>query len=143
MPLYDYECECGNTFDAILTVANCDQPQRCKCGKVARKIIALGHGGIWRTGDSLPWIRDVAKVLGNDGEPPPQLETIEDLRNYHRANPNVVPMESHPALPSSIGDVDRPPDKAQLKAERSRKAHDVIRNMRRVEVNSAAGQASP
>ena len=41
MPLYAYECECGNTFDKYLPLSEYDAPQACECGKTARKVLGL------------------------------------------------------------------------------------------------------
>lgn len=139
MPLYDFECShCEYCFDAVLPVSECDDIQLCPvCSSVSSKVISLGHGGIVRTGDSVPWVRDVAKVLTDNDNPNPNIETVQDLRNYYKANPNIRPVESHPALPSSYGDAKDAGkvDKKHVLAERSRKGHEVIRKMRSIEVN--------
>lgn len=43
MPLYDYECECGEQFEAIRSIADRHNTV-CKCGRVARlKVSAWGR----------------------------------------------------------------------------------------------------
>ena len=146
MPLYDYECtKCHEQFERILPVSECDDIQFCpECGVISDKIVSLGHGGIWRKGDSLPWVRDVAKVLTDNDRPNPNINTVDDLRNYYDTHPNVRPKESHPALPSSYGDsADKGKVDHELKrVQRSRKANEYLRNLRSIEVNSRAGQSA-
>lgn len=136
--LYDYECQCGVHFEKMLPVAMCDQKQKCpECGRHAAKIIIGGHGGILRTGDDMPWVKSAALTLGDGEKPNPDINTIQDLRKYYADNPNVVPVESHPALPSSLGDrINSKPDPAASKRERSRRAHKKLREMRSISITS-------
>ena len=141
MPLYDFECKCGARFESVLAISDCEQDMPCpECGKPAKKIVALGHGGILRTGDSLPWIRDTAKVLTDDDNPNPNINTVQDLRQYYRDHPNIVPYDSHPALPSSLGDeLDKRKTKADVaafKKERSRRGHEKLRELRSITLTS-------
>jgi len=141
MPLYDYEClGCGNVFDAVNTVEDCDKAHDCpECGHESKKVIVLGHGGIVRTGDSVPWVRDAAKFLTNTDRPNDKLHTVQDLRSYYEAHPNVRPKESHPALPSSYGDaLYAKPDPTVLKEKRNRAGNEYLRKLRRIEVSSRA-----
>ena len=48
MPTYQYECQCGATFDRVLPVAQYADPQTCACGKVARKVITPTWGYVQR-----------------------------------------------------------------------------------------------
>jgi len=139
MPLYSYECECGNDFEVVKKVSECDSKEKCpECGYTAKKVILNGHGGIWRMSDSLPWVRDAAKVLTEDDRPNPNINTVQDLRRYYKTHPNCRPKESHPAFPSSYGDaLDRPDEKA-IKAKRSRQAHEKLREMRSIKVTGQA-----
>lgn len=41
MPLYEYSCECGTTFEKYLAVLKCSEPQPCICGRIAKKKISL------------------------------------------------------------------------------------------------------
>jgi len=34
MPLYEYQCECNNETELLLSFQEAEQPQLCKCGKV-------------------------------------------------------------------------------------------------------------
>lgn len=136
MPLYSYECECGEKFDRILPVSMCDDPQCCPgCGEPAKKVIELGHGGIFRTGDAVSWVKEAALTLDSDRP----IETVQDLRDFYRENPNVRPKESHPALPSSYGDaMDHRRDPVAEKKERSKMGHELIRKMRSIEIGGRA-----
>lgn len=48
MPTYQYECQCGATFDRVLPVAMYADPQTCECGKVASKVITPTWGYVQR-----------------------------------------------------------------------------------------------
>ena len=39
MPIYEYECEKGHSFDRLLKLDDYKQPQTCDCGAKSRKII--------------------------------------------------------------------------------------------------------
>ena len=146
MPLYDFLCpNCGKEDERFLMVSECDTLQYCsKCKNLLDKIITLGHGGIWRKGDSVPWVRSVAKFLTDGDKPNPNINTLDDLRTYYKEHPNIRPKESHPAFPSSYGDaIDAGHvNKEQQKVERSRKAFEHLRNLRRIEINSGVGQSA-
>jgi putative FmdB family regulatory protein len=138
MPLYSYECDCGRQFEAVLPVKKCDYPQHCPdCGLYAKKVIKIGHGGIFRTGDSVPWVRDVAKVLGDGEKPNPNINTVQDLRRYYKEHPNCLPKESHPAFPSSYGDALSKPDIKAQKERRSKIGHEKLRELRTITVGQA------
>lgn len=141
MPLYTYVCDrCDHEFDVILPVSNCDDPVDCpKCGEISKKIIVLGHGGIWRKGDSVPWVRDTAKILTDSDHPNPNIQTPDDLKKYLEANPNIRPKEDHPLYPSHYGDCFSRPDPKQVERERSRKGDKALREMRSITLN--AGRA--
>jgi len=147
MPLYDYQCiKCGYNFEAVLSVAECDDVQRCLvCSNNSTKIFTQGHGGIWRKSDSLPWVRDVAKVLTeapDSDRPNPNINTVDDLRNYYQTHPKVVPAESHPAFPSSLGDAkDSRPDPKEVKRKRKKQGNELLRKMRGITINSNARRA--
>lgn len=137
MPLFDYVCEdCGHEFEMVLPVSEYDAQQYCEqCGGTAKKIITKGHGGIFRANDSIPWVRSVSDVLTDRNGNPANIETIQDLRQYYRDNPNIIPQESHPLLPSSLGDAyDNRPDLERQKKERTKKGNELLRKMRSINV---------
>ena len=37
MPLYNYHCECGKTFEAFRSMLESSSTSRCTCGQLARK----------------------------------------------------------------------------------------------------------
>jgi len=124
MPLYSYSCPTHGEFDKVFSISEMPDSVPCpSCKKQARKIITLGHGGIMRP-DSL-WIRDASKVFEHDGAKP--FNTIKGLRNFLKKHPNIKPKESHPALPSSIGDCETPKPEAIRMEERRKKAIDWYR----------------
>jgi len=55
MPLYEYECECGNKEDVLLPYGEYDQLQVCGCGKTMQRIISLPTIGV---GTELLYTRD-------------------------------------------------------------------------------------
>ena len=140
--LYDYECShCKIYFEKILPVSECDSPQICpKCDAAATKIIIQGHGGIWRKSDGQPWVRDAAKMLNDnpdDPRPNPNIQTTDDYVNYLKANPHIVPKESHPCLPSSMGDCfDSQPDPAEVAKKRTEAGNKLLRSKRSITINS-------
>ncbi len=132
--LYDYECEvCGTQFERILRASQCDYPQychdkNCQSVKPCKKIIVNGHGG-FRRPDS-EWIREIGEVF----ETP--LNTVEDLRGFYADHPDVKPCESHPALPSGVGDKQSPVSVKEAKATRKKSAQKHLAKLRRVELTS-------
>jgi putative FmdB family regulatory protein len=141
MPCYTFECPEHGEFDAILHFDELEKHFPCpECGEKSKRVIVLGHGGIIRTGDSVPWVRDAAQVLTDNDHPNPNLQTIQDLRQYYRDHPNIRPAESHPAFPSSFGDAldSSHKDIKHEKEVRSRKGHELIRKMRKLEIHSSA-----
>lgn len=140
MPVYDYSCsKCEHRFERILYMSESDKKLHCpKCGAAADRVFINGHGGIRRPDSA--WVKDAAMVLTDTDQPNPNLNTVEDLRGYLSAHPEIVPAESHPAFPSSIGDVNKIDVKEQ-KRQRAKDARKLIRRRRRVEINQSAGQA--
>lgn len=128
--IYDYECEhCGAEFEFIAPAKECDIPRYCPyCDnfRPCRKIIKVGHGGVRRSDSE--WVRDAGMSL----EQP--FNTVDDLRVFLERNPNIVPKESHPALPSSIGDVPSPPTEKEFMRERKRLAAKKLFEIRRIEI---------
>lgn len=59
MPLYEYECKCGNTIEKTFKIAACPLLVKCnKCGKNAKKIIS---SNIIR--DEPAWLKDSVNHL--------------------------------------------------------------------------------
>lgn len=131
--LYTYECRTHGTFDEVLSVHEFKRHMPCpECGKRSRNVITIGHGGIWRNDSS--WVRDASKVFEFDGNRP--METVSDLKSFLQSHPNIKPKESHPALPSSIGDCHRPPDEATRRKAIKRKAMEYLRSREALTVTS-------
>ena len=53
MPLYEYQCECGNEKDILLSFSETDQPQICKCGRVMQRKISLPSFVMTQTGGQM------------------------------------------------------------------------------------------
>ena len=131
--LYTYECPTHGSFDEALSVHEFKRFMRCPdCGKRSRNIITIGHGGIWR--NDAQWVKDTSKVFEFDGNS--KMETVSDLKAFLKANPNIKPKESHPALPSSIGDCPRPPDEATRRRTVRKQAMEYLRKSEAITVNS-------
>lgn len=41
MPLYTYECQCGNRFTKLIRLVDYQTDQRCTCGEMAKKVITV------------------------------------------------------------------------------------------------------
>ena len=64
MPLYDFKCRsCEAMQEIFSSIADCPEKIKCDCGGEMKKIITLGHGGIfldepsWLSGESGEQIR--------------------------------------------------------------------------------------
>ena len=142
MPLYDYQCEaCGQYFERAVPVCECDTPQYCpypdcKSMLPAKKIISIGHGGFFRP--DARWLQGISQHFER------KIETVEDLRRYYADNPNIKPLDSHPCLPSHLGDIQRFPSEKDVKAARKKKALEKLVDMRKIEIhNSRISQSAP
>lgn len=46
MPIYSYRClNCGNTFEVVAPMSECDKRKKCSCGKLAYRDLAADHNG--------------------------------------------------------------------------------------------------
>ena len=108
MPLYTFEHPCGYRVDETFTVNLCPEiieapcpggyiiDDRCKkpaCDCDARKVIALGHGGILR--DEAQWIDNGLRIALQDTDRIAQgleapIETRTDLKRHLKANPHIA-----------------------------------------------------
>jgi len=52
MPLYEYQCKCGNEEDVLLSFQD-TQSQICKCGKVMQRKISLSSLVMKQTGSQM------------------------------------------------------------------------------------------
>jgi len=79
MPLYDYECECGELFESI------ESPEvtelECHCGAMAQRIISFG--GQYCANEDADWIKSVVEVVNKKSENP---YTQEFLKHPNRTN---------------------------------------------------------
>ena len=83
MPIYTYECRhCGETQDRLYPVSKYPKAVKCtQCCRMARMIIAPGHGG--RFNDSIigvPWLKSALGNLQPDGEKP--IESRSEYKRY-------------------------------------------------------------
>lgn len=94
MILYDYECPCGNTFEALAQIEEKEMP--CpKCGKQARRIIS--SSGHYCANQDAPWIRSVVDVVDKDSTAPHVVEfrnnpTRENWKKWMKGE-GIRPME--------------------------------------------------
>ena len=42
MPIFDYTCSCGQTFEKIVSFKDSEKPQKCKCGKEVKRTEITG-----------------------------------------------------------------------------------------------------
>uniref|UniRef100_A0A6M3IFI0 Putative regulatory protein FmdB zinc ribbon domain-containing protein n=1 Tax=viral metagenome TaxID=1070528 RepID=A0A6M3IFI0_9ZZZZ len=133
MPTYTYECPEHGQFDALMPIRQMRTTMPCpECGYISKNIITLGKGGIRRNDSS--WIRETSKQFEMDGHRP--MHTIEDLRQFYKENPTIKRGDSHPALPSSVGDIQRPVSKQERFAKMKKQAMEFIRRDNTLTVNS-------
>lgn len=90
MPLYEFECDCGERAEILLPLQEYDRPQICKCGKVMLRKMSASSSVVKQTAnemalDSLnsqgsvgpdannykPWIQE--KVFAGTQEPPKSI----------------------------------------------------------------------
>ena len=53
MPIYEYQCECGNETEVRLSFEYADQSQICECGKVMRRKMSLSSFMMKPTGKGM------------------------------------------------------------------------------------------
>ncbi len=63
MPIYEYQCECGNEREVKLSLEEYDQPRTCECGGVMRHKISVSSFVMKQTGNQMA------------------LDTLNDKRN--------------------------------------------------------------
>lgn len=94
MPLYDYECGCGLHQERVYRASEMPQRVKCACGKMAKRVIVLGHGG-FQLDEGCPWIDDQVRGClqpgAATGEEKP-IETRTEWKNYLKAHPNIDPI---------------------------------------------------
>ncbi len=127
MPLYTYECPNHGDFDVILPIKDMTEEALCLfCDTVSKKVIVNGHGGFFSTEPN--WPKEVGKSL----EAP--IETVQDLKDFYAKHPNIKPKESHPSIPSTVGDIKRPPSEAEAKRTRHDRAMQALQKHNRIEI---------
>lgn len=84
MPLYDFMCDsCGKIKEKFFHINDCPEAIECECGKKAKKIISVGHGGIFTDNDVI-WLESASKVLIKPHEKP--LTTRGEYKRYLKDN---------------------------------------------------------
>ncbi len=53
MPLYEYQCRCGNGESKILPISQFDQPQMCGCGRVMDRKMSRSSFVMKQTGNEM------------------------------------------------------------------------------------------
>ena len=53
MPIYEYQCDCGNKEEVILSVQDGDKPQVCKCGKAMLRKLSVSSFVMKPTGNGM------------------------------------------------------------------------------------------
>ena len=127
MPLYTYECPKHGDFDILLSLTEMVEKSSCPdCNTISKKVIVNGHGGFFSTESN--WPKEVGKTL----EAP--IETVQDLKKFYENNPNIKPKESHPSIPSTVGDIKRPLCEAEAKRTRHDRAMQALQKHNRIEI---------
>lgn len=137
MPIYTYECPSHGEFDAIMQISEMAPTFLCpQCKHHAKKIISNGKGGVRRSDSE--WIRGVGQFM----ERP--INTIQELRKFYKENPNIRPYESHPGLPSSLGDIKKVPTREENFKVMQKEARELIWKRRAITINSRkSAEATP
>jgi len=77
MPFYEYECECGNRFEQLHSIAGRHNAV-CKCGRLAHLLISLPRKAL---------IAEFFTVMKHDGTVLSQIQTTERIpMPYHDDN---------------------------------------------------------
>ena len=127
MPLYTYECPNHGDFDIALSLNEMAEEVSCPdCSIISKKVIVSGHGGFFSTDSN--WPKEVGKTL----EAP--IETVQDLKKFYAKHPNIKPKESHPSIPSTVGDIKRPLCEAEAKRTRHDRAMQALQKHNRIEI---------
>lgn len=95
MPLYDFECTvCGKIKDEFYKIDECPSKIKCECGKMMKKILAIGHGGIqvdteptWLAG-ARDGLQDTDAIRAKKVKP---IETRREYKDFLKRN-NIVPL---------------------------------------------------
>lgn len=53
MPIYEYQCRCGNGESKILPISQFDQPQVCECGKTMQRLMSVSSFVMKQTGKGM------------------------------------------------------------------------------------------
>ena len=81
--IFDFECwQCGYIHEELLEEDK-DYLLCPKCGKTSRKIITLGHGGIF-SDTNISWLESACMTLLRPGEK--MLTTREEYKRYLKQN---------------------------------------------------------
>jgi len=75
MPVYDYECQCGATTEAICGINTTEI--KCRCGKTAKRIISMSGVHCGNTDDTT-WARAAVEVMDKDSHNPIVRQFIKD-----------------------------------------------------------------
>jgi len=69
MPLNDYKCDCGHTFEKFVPLSKFDEKVLCpECMFEAKRLITLGHGGAH--GEEAAWINESNVAITSKHEKP-------------------------------------------------------------------------
>ncbi len=53
MPIYEYQCECGNETEVRLSFEESDQPQTCECGEAMQRKMSPSSFVMKQTGNGM------------------------------------------------------------------------------------------
>jgi len=81
MPIYEYECRCGEKIEVFHKPNRIPKRQRCKCGMMAKRILS-GHGAVHTDGD-VKWLDSAKQNLPNDAK---HIETRGEWKRYLKQN---------------------------------------------------------
>ena len=77
MPIYEYECRCGQKIEVFHKPNRIPKRQRCKCGMTAKRVLSA-NGAVHTDGD-IKWMGSAKQNLPNSAK---HIETRGEWKRY-------------------------------------------------------------
>ncbi len=89
MPIYEFECpKCKSEFELILPLAQYQDPQKCKCGSLAKKVMPSSVGVVFKGDD---WVSKANRIKGQMATKNRKLDARQNERKREGAGVSLVP----------------------------------------------------
>jgi putative FmdB family regulatory protein len=86
MPIYEYQCRCGNLIEKFHKPRRVPNKARCSCGWQAKRVLSLGAIQCDSVND-VKWLPSASQVMQKHGEAP--LRSRGEYNKYLKDN-NIV-----------------------------------------------------